>query len=177
MKMDKKVTVSPYIVVRDSMIHSKGVFAKRDISKGTRVIEYVGERISKAEAHRRADVPLARAQTDKRYGAVYLFELNKRYDIDGDVPFNPARFINHSCHPNCETDIIRGRIWIIALRDIPKGEEVTYNYGYGFDDYEEHECRCGSARCVGYILAEEHWAKLRRRIVRKKTHKDSRKGS
>jgi len=159
-------STSPYIVVKKSGIHNQGVFAKKDISEGTRIIEYIGEKVTKAESERRADIPLNRSKENKECGAVYLFELNKRYDIDGDVPYNTARFINHSCDPNCETDVIRGHIWIIALRDIKKGEELSYNYGYGYDDYEEHECRCRADNCVGYILDEDHWPKLRRKKSR-----------
>ncbi|MCK5580970.1 MAG: SET domain-containing protein-lysine N-methyltransferase [Candidatus Omnitrophica bacterium] len=161
-------TTSPYVVVRDSRIHSTGVFAKKFIPEGTRIIEYVGERITKAESDRRADIPLNRHKKDAAHGAVYIFQLNKRYDVDGAVSYNTARFLNHSCDPDCETDIIRGHIWIIALRDIEKGEELTYSYGYDFEDYQEHKCCCGSKRCVGYILAEEHWPKLKRALARKK---------
>ena len=161
----KKVS-SPYICVKSSKIHSKGIFAKKDIPEGTRIIEYVGEKITKAESDRRADIPLKRAKKNKKYGAVYIFELNKRYDLDGDVPYNTAKYINHSCNPNCETDIIRGRIWIIALRDIQKGEEISYNYGYGYEDFQEHKCECGADNCVGYILDEDHWPKLKRKKAR-----------
>lgn len=152
---------NPYILSRESNIHGQGVFAKKNIPKGTRIIEYVGERITKAEAERRALIPLNQHKTDQTLGAVYLFELNKRYDIDGNVPYNTARHINHSCDPNAETEIIRGKIWIIALRDIQKGEEITYNYSYGYDGYDEHRCQCRTSRCVGYILAEEDWPKLK----------------
>ena len=156
-------TTSPHIKIKNSRIHSTGIFAKKDIPKKTRIIEYVGEKIGKAESDRRADIPLEKNKNNSDYGAVYIFNLNKRHDIDGNVPYNTARLINHSCDPNCETEIIRGRIWIIALRDIKKGEELAYNYNYDFEDYEDHECRCGSNRCVGYILDEDHWPRLRRR--------------
>ena len=156
-------TTSPYIVVRKSMIHSRGVFARKDIPAGTRIIEYVGEKITKAESDRRAEGPLNRYKKNQNCGAVYLFELNKRYDIDGDVPYNTARFINHSCDPNCETEVVRGHIWITALQDIQRGEELTYNYGYDYEAHEEHPCYCGKERCVGYILAEEHWSRLKRK--------------
>lgn len=156
-------TNSPFIFVRESRIHSNGVFAKIDIKAGTRIIEYVGEKVTKAESDRRADIPLEKNKKNSEYGAVYIFQLNKRHDIDGNVPYNTARFINHSCEPNCETDIIRGRIWVIALRDIQKGEEISYNYNYDIEDYEEHRCYCGSRRCVGYILDEDHWPRLKRR--------------
>ena len=155
-------TTSPHIIVQRSRIHSTGIFAKKDIPKGTRIIEYIGERITKAESDCRADIPLGRNKQNREYGAVYIFDLNKRHDIDGNISYNTARFINHSCNPNCETEIIRGHIWIIALRDITEGEELSYNYNYGFEDYEDHECRCGSNQCVGYILDEDHWPRLRR---------------
>lgn len=160
--MKPQKTSSPYILVRHSPIHGRGVFAGKDIPKGTRIIEYVGERIPKAEADRRAVIPLNRHKQDRSRGAVYIFELNKRHDIDGNVLYNTARYINHSCDPNAETEIIRGKIWIIALRDIAAGEEIFYNYGYGYDSYADHQCYCGTQRCVGYILAEEHWPKLKK---------------
>ena len=159
-----KKTTSRYIIVRKSKIHGTGVFARTDIPEGTRVIEYVGDRITKAESDRRYEIAWERSQhgnDDK--GVVYIFTLNKRHDIDGSVRWNTAKYINHSCDFNCETDVIKGRIWIIAMRDIKKGEEVSYNYGYDYDAYEDHPCRCGSPRCIGYILAEEHWPKFRRK--------------
>jgi len=158
-----KNTTSPYIRVRRSKIHGSGVFAKIDIPQGTEIIEYVGEKVTKAESDRRADIPLEKNKKNSDFGAVYIFILNKRHDIDGNVSYNTARFINHSCDPNCEAVICRGHIWIMALRDIKKGEELTYNYGYDFDDYQDHKCLCRTARCVGYILDEEHWPKLKKR--------------
>ncbi|MCK5259562.1 MAG: SET domain-containing protein-lysine N-methyltransferase [Candidatus Omnitrophica bacterium] len=161
-------TTSPHVRIKESRIHSTGIFAEKDIPKGTRIIEYVGEKISKSESDRRADIPLEENKKNSEYGAVYIFDLNKRHDIDGNVPYNTAKFINHSCDPNCETEIIRGHVWIIALRDIKEGEELAYNYNYSFEDYEEHECRCGSNRCVGYILDEDHWPRLRQEEKLKK---------
>jgi SET domain-containing protein len=160
-----KKTTSPYIVVRKSKIHGTGVFARKSISAGTRIIEYVGDRITKRESDRRYQIAWDRAQNGNgNEGIVYIFTLNKRHDIDGSVSWNTAKYINHSCDPNCETDIIRGHIWIIATRDIEEGEEISYNYGYDFDSYEDHPCHCGSKNCVGYILAEEHWPKLKRKL-------------
>ena len=163
-----KKTTSPYMTVKKSDIHNKGVFAKKFIPEGTRIIEYVGERITKKESDRRAVLPLSRAKKNDKFGAVYLFQLNKRHDIDGYVPYNTARFINHSCFPNCETDIIRGHIWIIALRDINKSEEISYNYGYDMEDFTAHPCKCGSDNCIGYILHEEYWPKFKRMLAKKK---------
>jgi len=140
----------------------------QNIPKDTRVIEYVGEKVTKAEADRRADIPLNRNKKNGEYGAVYIFILNKRHDIDGNVSHNTARFINHSCDPNCETEIIRGHIWIIALRDIKKGEEISYNYNYEIEDYKDHACQCGSNRCIGYILDEDQWPKMRKNRESKK---------
>ncbi len=162
--MKPQKTISPYIHVSYSTIHGRGVFAKKDIPKGTRIIEYVGEKVTKAESDRRGKILVDLHKKNNTLGAVYLFELNKRYDIDGNVTYNTARYINHSCDPNAETDVIRGKIWIIALRNIKKGEEIFYNYGYGIDDYEDHPCRCQTNRCVGYILSEDHWPKLRSKL-------------
>lgn len=157
-------TSSRYIIVKNSLIHGRGVFAKCFIPKGTRIIEYVGERITKKESDRRGDLLVKRHKQNQALGAVYLFELNKRHDIDGNVSYNTARFINHSCDPNAETEIIRGKIWIIALRDIQKGEEIFYNYGYGIEDYEDHPCRCLTNRCIGFILSEDLWPKLKQKL-------------
>ena len=132
-----KLNQSNLYKIRNSSIHNKGAFAIQDIPEGTRVIEYVGEKITKAESEKRSIRLIERAKKTGR-GAVYIFELNKRHDIDGSVNYNLARFVNHSCDPNCETDIIRGRIWIIALRDIIKGEELSYDYGYDLDNFREH---------------------------------------
>lgn len=148
-----------HIIVQNSPIHGQGVFAKHDIPNGTRIVQYVGEKITKKESDRRAELVLHQHTQNQSLGAVYIFELNKKYDIDGNVDYNPARFINHSCEPNAETEIIRGKIWIIAIRDIKSGEEIFYNYGYDYEGKleEEHKCRCGTSRCFGYILAEEFW--------------------
>ena len=153
--------------IRKSSIHNHGAFAVQDIKSGTKVIEYVGEKIPKKESERRVTETIEANKKDDDNGAVYIFELNKRYDIDGDVPYNEARYVNHSCDPNCETEIIDNRIWIIAIKDIKRGEELTYNYGYDIDDFEDHPCCCGSKRCVGYIADEDHWPKLKRKLKKK----------
>ncbi len=148
-------------IVKRSSIHNRGIFAKHDIPNDTPIIEYVGEKITKAESRRRGD---ALMEKSKKTGcaAVYVFTLNKRYDIDGGKGRNPARYINHSCAPNCEAYIIRGRIWIYSLREIKAGEELTYNYGFDADTWDDHPCRCGSKRCIGYIVEEKQWPKLLR---------------
>ena len=151
-----------YIYKKKSSVHGWGIFAKANILKGARIIEYVGEKITKAEADRRGPILVEYAKKHKQSGAVYIFVLNKRYDIDGHVEYNSAKYINHSCAPNCEVEIIRGHIWVIALRDITKNEELFYNYGYDLDTYHEHPCFCKSSCCPSYITAKEHWPKLKK---------------
>lgn len=161
-------------IARQSKIHGSGIFARKKIRKGTRIIEYVGERISKDEAQRRARKQLKRSEKSDD-GAVYIFEINDEFDIDGNVDWNPARLINHSCDPNCETEQEGERIWIEAIRTIQKGEELTYNYGYDVDHYDEHPCLCGSENCVGYIVREDHWKKLKKRLKAQKKAKKAKK--
>ncbi|MGO8931463.1 MAG: SET domain-containing protein [Limisphaerales bacterium] len=132
------------VVFKSSPIHGTGGFAKTPISKATRILEYVGERISKGESLRRCEANNA-----------YIFGLNDEQDLDGNVAWNPARFLNHSCAPNCEAEKDDDRIWIVATRDIQAGEEITFNYGYDLAAYRDYPCRCGSPQCVGYIVAEE----------------------
>lgn len=143
--------------VRPSRIHGMGVFARADIAKETRILEYVGERISKEESLRR-----------RQGGNFFVFIVTDQFDIDGAVDWNPARFINHSCAPNCEARMEDERIWIIALRDIKAGEELGFNYGYDLQDYEDHPCSCGAANCLGFMVAEEHFEDVRRKEARKR---------
>ena len=160
-------TKSEYINVKNSKIHNKGIFAAKDIPKGAKIIEYVGEKITKKESEKRCDIVLEQSQKNPELGAVYIFELNKRYDIDGNVSYKTAKYINHSCEPNCEAEIEDNHIWIKSLRDINQGEELGYNYGYCVDDYKNHPCRCGSSRCVGYIVDEDEWPKLKKELEKK----------
>ncbi|OYT36705.1 SET domain-containing protein-lysine N-methyltransferase [Candidatus Pacearchaeota archaeon ex4484_71] len=150
------------IKVKSSKIHGRGVYAKKHIKKGEKIIEYVGRIITKKQSEEIAERQIQKSKRKKKRGAVYIFELNKRYDIDGDTPWNKAKYINHSCSPNAETVDEDGHIWIIAIRDIQKGEEITYNYGYSFENYKDHQCKCGSENCVGYILAEKYWPLLKK---------------
>lgn len=155
---------NPWIRAANSAIHGRGVYAQCDIPDGTRIIEYTGEKITKAEAWRREALRVKRAKRGGD-GSVYIFELNKRYDLDGGKGSNVARLINHSCAPNCRAETNRGHIWILARRDIVAGEELTFDYGYGFSLWENHPCRCGASRCVGYIVnSGQRWRV--RRILR-----------
>ena len=135
-----------------SPIQGQGLFATAPIRRGARVIEYVGERITKAESARRCQSQNWR-----------IFSMDEDFDLDGDFDWNPARFVNHSCAPNCEALWEEGRIWIAALRDIQPGEELTFNYGYDWETYQDHPCHCGAPGCVGFIVAEEFYPRLRRR--------------
>ena len=103
---------------KKSPLHGSGLFAKNDIKKGSKVIQYIGDKVTKKEGDKRADKQIRKAKKDKNNGMVYVFELNKRYDIDGDVDYNFAKFINHSCNPNCEVDIIDNEIWISSINRI-----------------------------------------------------------
>ncbi len=148
---------------KKSGVHGTGLFAFQNIKKGLKIIEYVGDKVTKKEGDRRADIQLNKAKRNINNGMVYIFELNKRYDIDGSVKYNHARLINHSCSPNCEVVIDNNEIWILAIKKIKKNAELSYNYGYAYDeDYVDHICKCGSSKCVGYILDEDHWLKLKK---------------
>jgi uncharacterized protein len=135
-----------------SHIHGMGGFASRGFTAGERVIEYLGERIDKAESLRRCE-----------HGNHCIFHLDATWNLDGAVPWNPARFLNHSCSPNCEAEWIDGKIWIIARRAIAADDELTFNYGYDLAELREHPCRCGSPDCVGFIVAEELFEQVRSR--------------
>jgi len=160
----RKPVKSPHLVIRKSKIAGRGGFAKKDIPKGTTIIEYVGPKLTKPQADLRADQIFEAAEKDPagQRGHVYVFEINSRHDIDGSVSWNTAKWINHSCNPNAEAVTDRGHIYLEAIRDIKKGEEVTYNYGYSWAYYKEHPCRCRSKNCVKYILEKRHWWRLKK---------------
>ena len=149
---------------KKSHVHGSGLFAVQNIKKGSKIIEYIGDKVTKKEGDKRADKQIKQYKKNKNNGMVYIFELNKLYDIDGSVSHNHAKLINHSCNPNCEVEIINNEIWISAIKNIKKYTELSYNYGYSYDtDYVDHVCKCGSSKCVGYILDEDHWPKLKKK--------------
>lgn len=152
--------------IKTSEIHGRGLYATRDIAKGERILEYVGEKVTKAESERRGNALMEHAKVHGG-GAVYMFILNKTHDIDGNVEWNDARLMNHTCDPNCEAEIIRGHIWYVAIKDIKEGDELSLNYGFALENWEDHPCRCGSPRCAGFIVAEEYWPKLRREVAKR----------
>lgn len=144
---------------RNSTIHGVGVFATQDIAEDEKVIEYVGEKIDKEESSRRGWEQLERGQ-ETGGPAVLIFTLDEIHDIDGDYEWNQARLINHSCDPNCYTQVIDGEIWVLAARDIQAGEELTFNYGFNLDHWRSHPCYCGKENCIGWIVGFEYWEEL-----------------
>ncbi len=149
---------------KKSKVHGVGIVATQSIKKNTKIIQYIGEKVSKREGDRRSAERIKKFLNKKNEGSVYIFELNKKYDIDGSPFYNKARYINHSCDPNCEVDIINNEIWIISIKRIKKGDELNYDYGYPFDknDFRDHICKCGSKNCIGYIISQDDWAKYKK---------------
>ena len=143
--------------IKKSNIDNRGVYAAQNIKVGKIIIYYKGKIITKKETEKNP-----KYDNDK---AIYLFNLNSRYDLDGDFEYNDARLINHTCNPNCEVVGKGLKLWIFALRDIKKGEELSYDYGFGFDeDFKQFPCKCRAKNCCGYIVREgSRW-----RIKRKK---------
>ncbi len=133
--------------IKKSKIDKNGLYANRDIKKGTKIIEYKGKIIS-----------VKQSETDPKFDngrAIYLFNLNKRYDLDGDFKFNTARLINHSCDPNCEVFGSGLKVFVYAMKNIKKGDELSYDYGFSYDsDYKQFPCKCRSKNCIGFIVRE-----------------------
>jgi uncharacterized protein len=144
--------VQPLIEVRASRLHGLGVFAVGRIEAGTRVIEYLGERISHQEADRRYE---GKGADDNH---TFLFIADDSTVIDAGVEGNEARFVNHACEPNCESVIERARVFIDAIRPIAPGEELTYDYqiqreaGDPPDIDAIFACHCGSQGCRGTMM-------------------------
>ena len=147
----------PRLVIRSSDIHAAGCFTLDNIPKKARILEYTGERISKAEGDVRYD---GRAFT-------YLFGVG-----DGEIVIDGhgmAMFVNHSCDPNCETDEEQDRVFIQALRDIAAGEELTYDYWlYDGDEDDAALCHCGSKGCRGSMYSPDELKKRQRAHAKKK---------
>ena len=133
--------------IKKSKIDKNGLYASCNIKKGTKIIEYKGKIIS-----------VNKSKTDPKFDnekAIYLFNINKRFDLDGDFKFNIARLINHSCDPNCEVFGEGLKVWVYAMKDIRKGDELSYDYGFSYDEnFKQFPCNCRSENCVGYIVRE-----------------------
>jgi hypothetical protein len=141
--------------IRPSPIQGLGAFAIARIPKGTRLIEYTGQRLTPEQADARYP------DDDRERHHTYLFAIDDDVVIDAAVNGNDARFINHSCDPNCDAVIEEGRIWIETIRDVEAGEELAYDYAYVLE--ERHSpaakrrfpCHCGAPGCRGTILAKK----------------------
>ncbi len=155
--------VTPLIKVRESSIHGRGVFATRKIPEGTRIIEYTGARISSKQADKRAGL-----DPDNPHHT-FFFSLESGKIIDGGDGGSDARWINHSCEPNCEAQEEKGRVFIHALHDIKRGQELSYDYGLVIDDKitkslkKDYECRCGADTCRHTMLAIEEKKKKKKK--------------
>lgn len=130
------------------------LYAEQPIKKWQKIIEYIGERISNAEADRR--------------GGKYLFNVNNRTTIDGTARYNTARYINHSCGPNAEPRDNRGRIFAYAIKNIEAGEEITYNYG---KEYWNHYIKPYGCRCEKCKWENKKWKIKDKKASPKKTTK------
>ncbi len=146
------VLAETHIRVRHSAIHGNGVFATRKIPAGARIIEYAGKRITEAQAEKRFGL-----DPDNPHHT-FFFSLESGKLIDGGDQGNDARWINHACAPNCEAQEEKGRVYIHALRDIARGEELACDYGLVIEEKmskalkEAYACRCGAADCRGTML-------------------------
>ena len=140
--------------IGNSRIDGQGLFAAQDITKGTRIIAYTGEKITRKESARRLEA-----------GNAYIFHLSYRYALDGETLANTARYINHSCDPNCDVEKMHDTLWIVALRDIQEDEELSYNYGYTLEHYKDNPCNCGAQNCCGYILDRQYWRFVQRKAL------------
>ena len=133
--------------IKKSNIDKRGLCASKNISAGSRIIEYVGKIISNKEVDKNPKFDNTKD--------IYLFDINNRLSLDGDYKWNTARLINHSCNPNCEVEGKGSKLWITAIKDIKKDEELSYDYGFSYDsDYKQFPCKCRSKNCVGYIVRE-----------------------
>lgn len=141
--------------VRPSSIQGLGAFATVSIPAGVRLIEYTGERLTPAQAEAR----YPDGEDDRHH--TYLFAIDDDIVLDAAVNGNEARFINHSCDPNCDAVVEDGRIWIETIRDVAPGEELAYDYAYALEQRHtpaakrRYPCVCGSAKCRGTILARK----------------------
>ena len=146
----KTLRIHMGLIIRSSAIHAAGCYTTTAIRKGKRLVEYTGRRISKDVA-------------DARYDAspiTYLFGLG-----DGSIVIDGhgmAMFINHSCDANCETSEVRGRVWITAIKNIPAGAEITYDYCLYDGGEDEAICNCGAKKCRGSMYSPEE---IRRRMA------------
>ena len=150
--------------IKKSNIDNKGLYASHNIKDRTKIIEYKGKILTKKQVEENP-----KFDNEK---AIYLFNINKKYDLDGDFKYNTARLINHSCDPNCEVDGLGLKLWIYSIKEIRKNEELTYDYGFSFDkDYKDFPCKCGSKKCVGYIVNSQSRWRIKKSKKKKSIYK------
>jgi hypothetical protein len=152
-----------WLIVRNSPVHGYGCFARRDIPKGTRLIEYVGERLSHKEADKRYE------DADVNDNHTFLFIADRKTVIDATKGGNESRFINHSCDGNCTSETEKGRVFVDSIKHIAKGEELNYDYQIPRDKEDPpnvdkiYACRCGSPKCRGSML----WPPMKKKAKKK----------
>ena len=152
--MNQEHKLRDFTIVKISSVHGKGVFAKRTIPKGTRIFEYMGKRVSKEN--------LASDLENGLTSMIYVLNLNKTVAIDGERGGNDARFINHSCAPNCEVLYFNEIPYIYAMKELVEGEELSFDYKLSFykeaikitaeQKKEWFPCNCGSKNCRGSLF-------------------------
>jgi SET domain-containing protein len=162
---------NPAVEVRNSRIHGSGVYATKGIKKGTRILEYLGERITHAEADRRFELK------GEDVGHTFLFIVDNRTVIDATVNGNAARFVNHNCNPNCETVIEDRRVFVETIRNIKPGDELGYDYQLTWESTDDpaelalYDCRCGAKNCRGTMLDAEPFDLRKKKEQAKKKRK------
>lgn len=167
-KAPRHATKTACYRLRESKVHGTGVFATRPLRKGVLILEYLGERITHEEADRRHE---HKADDDNH---TFLFTIDENTVVDAGVDGNDARYINHSCEPNCEVILDSGQLFVEAIRAIGAGEELAYDYNITRvdDDPPEVErvfgCRCGTATCRGTMLQPKKTAKSDSKPIAKK---------
>lgn len=145
--------------VRESNVHGRGVFAAKDIKKGKKIIEYTGAIITWDEANRRFN-------DRKGHSHTMFFGINEDHVIDGNDNGNEAKYINHSCAPNCKAKNEEGRIFVYSKKKIKKGDELFYDYKLDIEEpitkkvLKKYACFCGSKKCRGSQLDEKYLKKV-----------------
>ncbi len=163
-----KYIKSDSIKVRNSRIQGKGVFATKRIKKGQRIIEYIGERISPEEETLRYDDE----SMDRHH--TFLFAIDEKTTIDAGRIGNDAKYINHSCDPNCEAVDEEGRIFVEAIKNIQPGTELFYDYAFEQEEpltqelIDMYPCHCGTKKCRGTILKVKKKRKSKKKTAKKR---------
>jgi uncharacterized protein len=158
-----KAPAHPLVYKAKSALHGNGLFAQVPIKKGQKIIQYIGKPVSSEESVRITDRRYKSAEAKNRAYA-FIYQISKDYCIDGNVPGNLAKYINHSCDPNCESYTYRREVWIRSLRAIRPGEELTFDYGFDPIEGMASPCSCGAKGCIGYVMAKAYRAYFKKHI-------------